>query len=69
MQDAVSGQPSQLDRVWWRQHAVECLLVAAVLLIALALGMALISLPRQVRTSTLTRPIFPAALATPAPSL
>lgn len=69
MQDVVSGQPTRFNHAWWWRHAGECLLVAAVLLMALALGMALISIPRQVHTSTLTRPTAPAVPTMAVPDL
>lgn len=60
---AVSRQPIWPQRTWWR-YAGACLLVVAMLLIALALDIALHSFPTQAHTSTLTHPTTPAMTTT-----
>ena len=69
IQDTMSSRSPQFRCAWRWRHAGEWLLASAVLLIALALGIALLSLPRQVHTSTLTRPTAPAEPLTATPAL
>jgi hypothetical protein len=65
-QPALSRQPIQ--RPWWWRYAGECVLVVALLLIALALGIALSTFPKQTHTSTLTRPTAPVVPTTAVPT-